>query len=53
VVATHDVEMVDKMRRRVIELSAGRAVRDEEAGWYTARESTAEFTVRMRGDDRP
>jgi cell division transport system ATP-binding protein len=51
VVATHDVEMVDKMRRRVIELSEGRVVRDEEAGWYTARESTQEFSVRMRGDD--
>src|SRR3954471_4254833 len=29
VVATHDKEMVDKMRRRVIELSEGRIVRDE------------------------
>jgi cell division transport system ATP-binding protein len=53
VVATHDVEMVDKMRRRVIELSAGHVVRDEEAGWYTARESTPEFTVRVREDDMP
>ena len=32
VVATHDVEMVNKMRRRVIELSNGRVVRDEQAG---------------------
>jgi cell division transport system ATP-binding protein len=48
VVATHDVEMVDKMRRRVIELSEGRVVRDERAGAYAARESTAEFTIRMR-----
>src|SRR4051794_12607037 len=32
VVATHDVAMVDKMRRRVIELAAGRVVRDEQAG---------------------
>ena len=38
VVATHDVEMVDKMRRRVIELSHGRVVRDEQAGAYAARE---------------
>ena len=51
VVATHDVEMVDKMRRRVIELSAGRVVRDERAGAYTARESTREFAIRMREDD--
>jgi cell division transport system ATP-binding protein len=48
VVATHDVEMVDKMRRRVIELSGGRVVRDEKAGAYTARESTGEFAIRMR-----
>jgi cell division transport system ATP-binding protein len=51
VVATHDVEMVDKMRRRVIELSRGHVVRDEEAGWYTARESTEEFSVRLREDE--
>jgi cell division transport system ATP-binding protein len=49
VVATHDVAMVDKMRRRVIELSAGRVVRDEQAGAYAAAESTREFAARMRG----
>ena len=48
VVATHDVEMVDKMRRRVIELSGGRVVRDERAGAYAARETTDEFVIRMR-----
>jgi cell division transport system ATP-binding protein len=48
IVATHDVTMVDKMRRRVIELSEGRIVRDEQAGAYAARESTREFAVRMR-----
>jgi cell division transport system ATP-binding protein len=47
-VATHDVTMVDRMRRRVIELSGGRIVRDEQAGAYTAAESTQEFTARMR-----
>jgi cell division transport system ATP-binding protein len=47
-VATHDREMVDKMRRRVIELRDGRVMRDEQAGAYTARESTREFAVRMR-----
>ena len=51
VVATHDVDMVDRMRRRVIELSGGRAVRDERAGAYAARETTGEFAVRLRGDD--
>jgi cell division transport system ATP-binding protein len=50
VVATHDVEMVNKMRRRVIELSHGRVVRDERAGAYTANESTREFAVRLRSD---
>jgi cell division transport system ATP-binding protein len=47
-VATHDVAMVDQMRRRVIELAEGRIVRDEQAGAYAARESTREFAVRMR-----
>jgi cell division transport system ATP-binding protein len=50
-VATHDVDMVNKMRRRVIELSHGRVVRDERAGAYTADESTREFAVRMRSED--
>jgi cell division transport system ATP-binding protein len=49
VVATHDVAMVDKMRRRVIELSEGRLVRDEQTGSYAANESTREFEVRLRG----
>jgi len=48
-VATHDVAMVDKMRRRVIELSEGRIVRDEQAGGYAASENTREFAIRMRG----
>ena len=51
-VATHDVAMVDKMRRRVIELADGKIVRDEQAGAYAARESTREFAVRMRGAQR-
>ena len=48
VVATHDNAMVDKMRRRVIELSQGRIVRDEASGSYVRDESTREFAVRMR-----
>jgi cell division transport system ATP-binding protein len=48
VVATHDVTMVDQMRRRVIELSGGRLVRDEQAGAYTSEENTREFAARMR-----
>jgi cell division transport system ATP-binding protein len=49
-VATHDHAMVDKMRRRVIELSKGRIVRDEAAGAYTRDESTREFALRLRND---
>jgi cell division transport system ATP-binding protein len=50
VVATHDREMVDKMRRRVIELNQGRIIRDQVAGMYQDDESTSEFAVRMRGE---
>jgi cell division transport system ATP-binding protein len=50
VVATHDREMVDKMRRRVIELREGRIVRDELSGLYRPDESTTEFAVRLRGE---
>ncbi len=48
-VASHDKAMVDKMRRRVLELSKGRIVRDESAGFYTRDESTREFAQRLRG----
>jgi cell division transport system ATP-binding protein len=34
IVATHDREMVDRMRRRVIQLEEGRVVRDERSGFY-------------------
>jgi cell division transport system ATP-binding protein len=47
-VATHDHAMVDKMRRRVLELSQGRIVRDEAAGLYARDESTREFAERLR-----
>jgi cell division transport system ATP-binding protein len=50
VVATHDREMVDKMRRRVIELNQGRIVRDQAGGMYQHDESTSEFAVRLRGE---
>ena len=42
VVATHDVAMVDRMRRRVIELSEGKVIRDELPGGYRGA---------RRGDD--
>jgi cell division transport system ATP-binding protein len=48
-VATHDSAMVDRMRRRVIELSAGKIVRDEVSGLYAPRDmSTAEFGALLR-----
>ena len=59
VVVTHDREMVDKMRRRVIALDTGRVVRDQAAGMYTPDdESTREFAARLRDemgveDERP
>ncbi|MEA2348464.1 MAG: cell division transport system ATP-binding protein [Thermoleophilaceae bacterium] len=50
VVATHDREMVDKMRRRVLELYEGRVIRDERSGSYSQDESTSEFAIRLRGE---
>jgi len=47
VVATHDHALVDKMRRRVIELRAGRVVRDEASGGY-APMTTAEFRALLQ-----
>jgi cell division transport system ATP-binding protein len=47
-VASHDHAMVDKMRRRVLELSRGRVVRDEATGLYARDESTREFAQRLR-----
>jgi cell division transport system ATP-binding protein len=49
VVATHDHAMVDRMRRRVVELSHGKIVRDEVGGQYAPREmTTAEFGALLR-----
>jgi cell division transport system ATP-binding protein len=52
-VATHDQAMVDKMRRRVLELSRGRIVRDEATGLYARDESTREFAPRLRTPSLP
>jgi cell division transport system ATP-binding protein len=53
-VVTHDQAMVDKMRRRVIELSHGRIVRDEAGGLYAPDQSTREFAQLMRsGESSP
>jgi cell division transport system ATP-binding protein len=49
IVASHDSEMVDRMRRRVIELRRGRIVRDEASGSYGSRdENTDELGDRLR-----
>ena len=48
-VATHDREMVDRMRRRVLALDQGRLVRDQATAGY-AEESTGEFAVRIRAE---
>src|SRR4051794_12634304 len=51
-VATHDSHMVDRMRRRVIELQSGRIIRDEATGLYSpAEQTTGEFEAMLRGDD--
>ena len=52
-VATHDQAMVDKMRRRVIELSHGRIVRDQASGMYASDESTRDFAQLLRSDAVP
>ncbi|MGI8622667.1 MAG: cell division ATP-binding protein FtsE [Solirubrobacteraceae bacterium] len=49
VVVTHDHQMVDKMRRRVIELAQGRVVRDERRAGYSV-ESTSEMAALLRSE---
>jgi cell division transport system ATP-binding protein len=52
VVATHDHHLVDRMKRRVIELQNGQVVRDVPEGMYRREpENTAEFGALLRGDD--
>src|SRR3954468_12353829 len=50
VVVTHDHQMVDRMRRRVIELSRGKVIRDERRARYTM-ESTTEMGAILRSED--
>ena len=52
-VATHDNHMVDRMRRRVIELQGGELVRDEYDATYSATKDmdTAEFARLLNADD--
>ncbi len=48
-VVTHNRDMVDKMRRRVLALDEGRLVRDQVTATYH-EESTTEFGVRVRAE---
>ena len=52
IVVSHDREMVDKMRRRVVAMEEGRIVRDETSASYTERvdEDTQEFAIRVRAE---
>jgi cell division transport system ATP-binding protein len=50
VVVTHDHQMVDRMRRRVIELSDGKVIRDERRARYDASESTSEMGAILRDE---
>jgi cell division transport system ATP-binding protein len=50
VVVTHDREMVDKMKRRVVQLHEGRVIRDQAAGMYASEEDTTEFGRRVRSE---
>ena len=53
VVATHDQAMVDRMRRRVIELVEGRIVRDEATGCYAPRDSPPPSSARCCASPHP
>jgi cell division transport system ATP-binding protein len=54
IVASHDNEMVDRMRRRVIELRRGRIIRDEASGLYgSGDENTGELGERLKQEMRP
>jgi cell division transport system ATP-binding protein len=52
IVATHDNEMVDKMRRRVIELKRGRIIRDEATGLYAQDETTGDLAERLKRETK-
>jgi len=42
IVATHDSHMVDRMRRRVLELRGGQIIRDEASGMYAQGDQTTD-----------
>ncbi|MCM6762113.1 cell division ATP-binding protein FtsE [Rathayibacter sp. ZW T2_19] len=56
IMATHEAGIVDQMKRRVIELSAGSIVRDESSGGYGQTESITvvhDGVVVVAADDHP
>jgi cell division transport system ATP-binding protein len=52
IVATHDSDLVNKMRRRVIELRRGRIIRDEATGLYAQDETTGDLGERLKREMR-
>ncbi|GAA4474192.1 cell division ATP-binding protein FtsE [Enteractinococcus fodinae] len=48
VMATHDHEIVNTMRRRVVELEAGKILRDEPEAGYQPADNTAKLQSRLR-----
>src|SRR5438270_8891076 len=52
-VATHDQTMVDRMRRRVLELDRGRIVLDELDAGYARDETTRDLARRLRAPSTP
>jgi cell division transport system ATP-binding protein len=48
-VATHDRDVVDRMQRRVVELAAGRVVRDERYGRFTPAANGADPAASLGG----
>ncbi len=52
IVATHDQEMVDRMRRRVIELADGRVIRDQASAGYTREYEAVDLGAEAPGESR-
>uniref|UniRef100_UPI00084866D1 cell division ATP-binding protein FtsE n=1 Tax=Cellulosimicrobium cellulans TaxID=1710 RepID=UPI00084866D1 len=53
VMATHDHEIVDQMRKRVVELDTGTLVRDQAHGGYGGRAQAAEEAAEPARPERP
>ncbi|MGP9693820.1 cell division ATP-binding protein FtsE [Brachybacterium sp. AOP25-B2-12] len=51
VMATHDQNAVDRMRRRVVELAGGVVIRDDENGTYESDDPASTITVHDQRED--